>query len=465
MKRADLRLVSTDAGALLGRAEAGVRVFRSVPYAAPPVGPLRWKPPRSPEPWDGEREAFAFGPMAWQPPSPGDPGVGAEAMDEDCLTLNVFAPEGAPSGGGPWPVLVWVHGGAFTIGSGSAPLYDGRALARRGLVVVTLNYRLGRLGFLDHSACDGGEPGVNYGLMDIAAALRWVQANIAAFGGDPDQVTLAGESAGGAAVLRLMSAPERPPFQRALVLSGLGAERAPSRAEARARAAHLFPGDAEVLRALDPQALLQPRPDFYGGDLLLRDDHMAPQDPGAAFAAGRQAAVPLMIGAVSREIAGLPGLDAYGGLLRDLPNDWLARLRALYREAPEPDAALASDLLFVEPARRLADLHARRAPAFLYHFDGHEGGTRHAGELPHLFGNLPPGASAADRALSGALIAHVIAFATDGAPGKAWSPHQPGADRRLLFHRDGPRMFAIPDVARLDLVRECRDAQTAIPGR
>ena len=216
--------VQVEQGVLIGRRDGSVAMFKGIPYAAPPVGPLRWRAPRRAEAWQGDRDAGRVGAICIQPPANGDPGVGPLPMSEDCLTLNVWAPAERAE---PRPVMVWIHGGGFNNGSGTAALYDGANLAKRGVMVVTINYRLGRLGFFDHPALAAerapGEPGGNYGMMDIVAALEWVHDNAAAFGGDAGNVTVFGESAGAAAVTRLMIAPTAHGlFHRAAVQSGLG---------------------------------------------------------------------------------------------------------------------------------------------------------------------------------------------------------------------------------------------------
>jgi para-nitrobenzyl esterase len=201
--------VETESGPLAGISgrDRSITVFRGVPYAAPPVGALRWRPPAPPARWSGVRTAGAFGPMC--PQAPHDAATtGIELpMSEDCLYLNIWTP--AP-GGRPHPVLVWIYGGGFRAGTGASPRFDGESLARRGTVVVTFNYRLGAFGFLatpELSEESGHDASGNYGLLDAVAALRWVRTNIAAFGGDPDRVTVAGQSAGAGAVNFLAMSP------------------------------------------------------------------------------------------------------------------------------------------------------------------------------------------------------------------------------------------------------------------
>jgi para-nitrobenzyl esterase len=193
--------VKTTAGVVegLGRGASGVRAFKGIPYAAAPLGELRWRPPQAVRKWEGVRRAEKFGPRCMQHPVFGDMNFRSDGMGEDCLYLNVWTP--AKSAGEKLPVLVYFYGGGFIAGDGSEPRYDGESMARRGVVAVTLNYRLGLFGFFAHPELSKESPhraSGNYGLLDQAAALRWVRENIAAFGGDPGRVTVAGESAGSA---------------------------------------------------------------------------------------------------------------------------------------------------------------------------------------------------------------------------------------------------------------------------
>jgi para-nitrobenzyl esterase len=201
--------------------------FKGVPYAAPPVGDLRWRPPQEAAKWDDVRDATHYGAICMQKMPNPDNGIGQYPASEDCLNLNVWTPELKP--GAKHAVMVWIHGGGFVNGSGNADLYDGTELAKRGVVVVTLNYRLGRLGSFAHpllTAEAHGGPVANYGLMDSIAALEWVKRNISAFGGDPRNVTIFGESAGGMQVNRLMISPAaRGLFHKAIVESGAGRDR------------------------------------------------------------------------------------------------------------------------------------------------------------------------------------------------------------------------------------------------
>ena len=208
MLNPSIPLVETQQGNVMGVVQNDIHIWRGIPYAAPPTGQLRWRAPQPAAPWQGERPANTFSCASWQDIEycrelgGGDPG----RFSEDCLYLNIWAPAMRPQ---PLPVMVWLHGGGYTIGAGGLPPYDGCALAKRDVVVVTLNYRLGHLGFFAHPALDGedGECVHNFALLDQIAALRWVQDNIAAFGGDAQNVTLFGESAGARSVLSLMASP------------------------------------------------------------------------------------------------------------------------------------------------------------------------------------------------------------------------------------------------------------------
>jgi len=222
MKAAEPGIVKTDAGYLSGTQENGTWVYRGIPFAAPPTGDLRWRPPAPVRPWEGVKVAKVYGDSCPQPSSP-DPSSGdiPAAMSEDCLYLNVWTP--AETAGGKLPVIVFIHGGAFGQGSGSLPLYSGAALAKKGVIVVTTNYRLGALGFLAHPELDNESPADisgNYGLLDQRAALDWVQENIGGFGGDPSRVTVYGESAGATSILIHMVSPgSRGLYSQAIVSS------------------------------------------------------------------------------------------------------------------------------------------------------------------------------------------------------------------------------------------------------
>lgn len=472
-------------GVVVGREADGVRSYRGIPYAAPPIGPLRWRPPQRLEPWRDARDAGSVGSICIQPPSNGDPGVGPLPMSEDCLTLNVWTPAGR--GGAPLPVMVWIHGGGYNNGSGTAALYDGANMARRGVVVVTINYRLGRLGFFDHPALAveraPGEPAGNYGVMDQIAALEWVRDHAAAFGGDPGTVTIFGESAGGAAVTQLMIAPAaRGLFHRAVVQSGMGRQRSaelaldrPGRPSAQslgrvwARGAGLAAEvTADDLRAVPPEALLRPMPAFYSDNLIV-DGGVLSEDVVEAFAAGRQAAVPLILGANSAEFWWIRPADAgaYGRTDDAMTEAEHDALLAAYGGPEGYDQHGVSDLVFNEPARHLARLHAASGhPTYLYRFDvvpesnpEPSGGATHASERPYVFDTLhtvgrPMGER--DHRASAAMADYWTTFAGGGdpnGPGRpAWPEFRAERERLLEFTNDGPVAKAVPFADRLDLI-------------
>jgi para-nitrobenzyl esterase len=438
--------VATQSGQIRGvTADAGgdVTAYRGIPYAAAPIGALRWREPQPPMAWSGVRDASAPAPGCIQTVAPNrlpwtDEYMHHGAVSEDCLYLNLWTPAHAPTDR--LPVLVFIHGGSFTEGSVSVPLYDGAALARRRLIVVTINYRLGALGFLAHPALSAESPhhaSGNYGLMDQVAALRWVRANVAAFGGDPNRVTIAGQSAGAMSVDLLTVSPQaKGLFQRAIIQSGPGALAALGIADGKAAttalevaqqagasfAKNLGATTAAELRALPADRLLPPP---AGGMRFgpVVDGWFLPADADTVYAAGRQNDVPLLIGMMADEASASPGYDA-------------ARTRATRGQGLRAlDALLA--------ARARTSTHA----AYAYYFEHAvpwpqhpQFGAFHSGELPYVFDNLAgldrPW-SAADHALATAASSYWAAFATSGRPaGEAlpkWPAYRPGSLRFMVF--------------------------------
>ncbi len=449
-------IVYAPAGTIEGAVENDVAVFRGIPYARPPVGPLRWRAPQPLPRATTARIAREFGPVCMQPDPKGDAGVGAEAQNEDCLTLNIWAPRGT---GSRRAVMVWLHGGGYISGSGSALLYDGAALARRGVVVVTLNYRLGRFGFFAHPGLPAGE-GANFGLLDQRAAMQWVQANIAAFGGDPRRVTLFGNSAGGEAVLFHMAARgSRGLFSRAIVQSGLGGRDLRSAVAAIEDARAATP--IGELRALPASAILAwGTPSVYRGFGPTIDKVIVDETIESSFRAGRQARVPLIIGYNGFEIppAAIGGTAAALALVGH-DAEQRARGVAAYGSIAAYEQRIASDALFRAPALRLARLHARSAPAWSYEFDVVSPAARkrlegapHASERAYVFGNLSRlgwPTNTQDAEIADDIGRRWVAFANGAAPDAdtAW---QSGEAGRLRFTHDGvtgaPRLA--PTVAR-----------------
>lgn len=440
--------VSIDSGVVMGATADGIASFKGIPYAAPPVGAGRWSAPAPVAPWSAPRDATTYGPDCMQNPLPGVQ-AGTRPMSEDCLTLNVWTPK--PAKGAKLPVMLWIHGGGFVGGSGTLPESDGTALARRDVIIVSINYRLGRFGFFAHPAL--GKDG-NWGLMDQIAALKWVRRNIASFGGDPAKVTIFGESAGGESVSRLTASPAaKGLFARAIVASGGGRDSWPTLAEAQAKGqafgARANAADAAALRALPADRvlggvnLLNKEDDRYSGPIT--DGTIVTGDSDRIFAAGGQARVPLIIGNNDDELGFVPGA------FRKVVNDpALAKLGAgaaavlgAYGDADEANRRVGADVMFTEPALALGLRQARAgAPTFLYRFGYVAEGQRkkdlgavHASDIVFQFGNLAPDATAADRAAAKLIGDYWTNFAKTGDPNAdglpVWSRLDPAAPQLL----------------------------------
>jgi len=469
-------VVHIDSGALKGVTADSVISFKGVPYAKPPVGPLRWRPPEPATRWTGVRVADRYGAICMQKIAV-DNGVGPGPASEDCLTLNVFAPAGKARSG--LPVMFWIHGGGFVNGSGTAALYDGSALARQGVIVVTLNYRLGRFGFFAHPALTAeqhGAPLANYGLMDQIAGLKWVKRNIAAFGGDPANVTIFGESAGGMAVNRLMMMNQaRGLFAKAIVESGVGRERGQTLAEAEADGtafAAKLGSDSASLRAIPADKIVAAGPDVLKGELPILDGFLLNENPAQAFAAGRVARVPYMVGSNSLEFPALWVGPMRAQLVKLTPDQEAQAIKA-YGDADRFNAHIVSDIVFGEPARSLAaDMAQHGGPVFLYRFsvvsaktpEPLKGGASHASDRQYVFRTLNASTwptDARDDALAQTISAYWVAFAKTGDPNGEGRPRWPRYDhddRLLNFTNDGPVAEKTPDAAALDLIRSVADS-------
>ena len=373
--------IITDQGPVAGVVKGEVVSFKGLPYAAPPVGDLRWRPPQAPQPWTAPRLADTFGAPCPQTPlsgralimSGGDPAPSSE----DCLTLNIWAPVARAEK--PRPVMVWLYGGSLKMGSGSIPWYDGTHFAEDGVVLVTMNYRLGPLGWLAHPALvkearAKGEAFGDYGLMDQIAALKWVQRNIAAFGGDPTNVTIFGESAGGFSVLMLMSSEaSQGLFAKAIVESGGGGYAMPLRVAeekgAKALGADLTP---QQLRALPLDQVNRLDDAAASGELI--DGTLLREAPATTVMMGKAAKVPLLIGSNSGEdslMAEYP--DSQAHTLGFITPDRLDAVKAAYGPEAATDVrfahALFTDLHMGAPAHDFAAAQSTQAPAYLYQFD------------------------------------------------------------------------------------------------
>lgn len=471
---ADDVTIETTGGPVRGEHKRGAFRVKGIPFAAPPVGELRFRPPEAPEPWTRVHDGTGRFPIAPQPLAGMEAaagGAGGAAQSEaDCLTLNVWTPPDAPlSGGAGRPVMFWIHGGGFLTGAGTIPWYDGSALARRGVVVVTINYRLGALGFLelggvDASLADSG----NVGLLDQIAALRWVRDNIEAFGGDPGNVTIFGESAGGMSVGALLGTPAASGlFHKAIPQSGAAANVA-TRGEAEAAAAQLLDvlqvDDVAALRARPADDLIEAQSRVRGafgagGGLpfqpVVGGDTM-PRQPLDAVADGSAARIPLLTGTNRHEMRLFTALDPSivpadrDAVLAIAGKRFGSRAEALLGvyEAEGADTpaslyeAMSTDVVFRLPALALLAAQRAHAATFAYEFHyestafGGSLGAAHAVEIPFAFDNLDAGGASfftgevTDdmRGLATAMADAWVAFARDGVPASAGLPEWPRHD-------------------------------------
>jgi para-nitrobenzyl esterase len=461
--------VTIPQGALAGTTDGGVSVFKNIPFAAPPVGDLRWRAPQPAAPWSGVRDASKFGPICMQAPRP--KGMAYEKLpeSEDCLSLNVWSPNTAP--GTKLPVMVWIYGGAFRGGGSAMSIYDGMELAQHGVVVVTLNYRLGWFGFLDLptlAAEHPDEPHGNYGLLDQIVALKWVQANITAFGGDPSNVTIFGESAGGMSVNDLMVSPlSRGLFTKAISESGLGLIHTPTDAEAQAAAAVFTERtkagtDPAKLRALPVASIVQAAKDnVEGGTTPMVDGTVLPDQVSRLFSEGKIAKAAYMAGSNSNESTLMPLIGITKESLLKPLGDKEAAVRALYDADGKIDddefvRQFFSDALFASGAQGFAHYAAKSGEkTYVYHFRyiadalrKRDPGVGHGGEVFYVFGlhgfsQTPRGAMLAsfvtdkDRQMIGLVQNYWTNFAKTGDPNGTGLPQWPAssdiAPQTLVF--------------------------------
>jgi len=460
--------VQLTSGAIEGRTAQvdGVTLdeFQGIPYAASPVGALRWKPPQPVQPWTAVRKTGHFGPRCMQRPLFDDMVFRSDGMSEDCLYLNVWKPTHAA---GKLPVLVYFYGGGFVAGDGSEKRYDGASLASKDIITVTVNYRLGVFGFFALPALAAESPqhaAGNYGLLDQVAALRWVQANIAAFGGDPKQVTIAGESAGSISVSTLMASPlAQGLFARAIGESGaLIAPIAPvtlktmeQRGETFAR--KLGTSSLEALRQIPADKLLQATSDMGSADADVDiDGYLLREAPAETFARGAQAKVPLLLGSNSQEgyytaIIGqqTPTPANYRAAIEKQFGAQSDRVLALYpgdngTQVKRSGTALAGDLFIAHSTWRWMDLHrsSSGAPVYYYYFtqprparrhpaadEVADSGAVHSGEIEYALGNLDGNTvyawTPADREASRVMEGYFANFIKTGNPNGGSLPAWP----------------------------------------
>lgn len=495
-------VVKIQPGLVRGVVRNGLRIFKGIPFAQPPVGKLRWQPPQPVKPWRGIRSAANFGHDCMQLPTPGDAAPLRTTPSEDCLYLNVWAPEHASA---PLPVMVWIYGGGFVNGGSSPAVYSGANFARDGIVFVSFNYRVGRFGFFAFPALikQGGLVG-NYAFMDQIAALKWVRRNIAAFGGDPHKVTVFGESAGGMSVNTLLTSPlARGLFERAMIESGGGRNNllapppldhpgphgqpsavADGVAFAEAMGIHGTGAKAlaelrelpaeKIVNGINMASMFAQR-HIYSGPMI--DGKIVVEPSEAIMKAGRQTKVPVVVGANSADL-GFNNAKTFNELFKPFGTHAAEARRAFdpsnHESFQEVRAQVGAAFMMIEPARFVArQMAAAGEPAYEYRFSyvatalRHKlHGAPHSSEIPYVFDTLRKslwsdfgkGITQQDLAAAHDVHAYWANFVKTGnpiGPGLPhWQPITRDGNQIMNFTESGPKGETDPWKARLDLVEQ-----------
>jgi len=519
----DPTVVKTSDGVVQGAMVNDVAIFKGIPFAAPPVGNLRWKPPQPVAAWNGVRQATSFVHDCMQT-STSTPGTGPATPSEDCLYLNVWRrakSDGTTAQNAKLPVMVWIYGGAYVIGGTSSPVTDGTQFAKQGVIVVTLNYRLGRFGFFAHpalteAAAQSGEALGNYGYLDQIAALKWVQRNIASFGGDPANVTVFGESAGGESIHNLITSPLASGlFQKAIIESGngrvnqyygrtlarnantIGASAEEQGAlfaqkfgitgkDANALQALRALSASQVLDGLDVTTLNAPQSlaTFSGGPIV--DGKIVPDEPEVLYNSGQFMKIPVMLGVNNADLGfSTPGITTKDQAYAIFGAQNQAAARAAFdptgtASVADVESQISRVITMDEPARFVArSFTSRSVPAYLYRFSyvpqsiqNKVSGATHAAEIPFVFDTLASSYGTAvtsqDEQVAQRMSAYWAAFAKTGKPSDAgltsWPAYSIADDNELEFTSAGALRLNKPSPlkAQIDLVQPLNDANQTI---
>lgn len=478
-------LIHTQSGVIVGKNLPQTFSWQGIPYAKPPIGPLRWHAPEPAEHWSGIKQTSTFGASCMQTPPPQGPEaiLHQQPMSEDCLTLNIWKPKRRFEEDR-LPVMVWIHGGAFRMGASSLKLYDGANVAKKGVIVITLNYRLGPLSVFPHPALDKEDKGqaLNFGLLDQIAALQWVKNNIGQFGGDANNITIWGESAGGASVGYLLTSPlSNGLFNKAIIESGALALPELSRQQAITDFKKQLPPSIahmtkEQLRNL-PASQLLTLPLAKTSTMPIIDGVSLTEKTLKAIASGHYHHVPLLIGSNNDEAGFFP--PAWRASVKEkLGNLWpqAAKLTDGYGTnlVENKEAQLATDIFATVNTRALATSSVKnKVPTWRYYFSYQSSaqqqthpGAIHTAEIPYVFGNIDQlgfTPSEEDKELANNLTERWVHFAKHGTPNpvafKTWPQYNPTSDSLWVIDASGEHMMYEQGTARLDLLQNHPEIQ------